>query len=283
MQAVFSLIILFLLIIIFVQFFQYKKLQAKMLVKQKEYKKRDRILLHQNKMAAMGEMIANIAHQWRQPLSAISTAASAMKLQKELNILSDETFDYSYEMIMKNTDLLSDTINNFKEFFIMDKEKSAFNLKQTIEKNITLIQNRLANSNIQVIMHLQDDLNIYGFKNEFMQVMINLLNNAIDALKIKSIKEEKIIFIENFTKENSLIIKIYDNADGINPEIMHKLFEPYFTTKHQSQGTGIGLFMAQEILVNHMNGSITCKNASFEVNKKEYHGALFEICLPIKS
>ena len=242
---------------------------------------RNKMLLHQSKMAAMGEMISNIAHQWRQPLSAISTAASAMKLQKELKILSDETFDYSYEMIMKNSEFLSETINSFRDFFSMDKEKTHFNLQETINRNIDLINNRLIENNIKLHTHLDPNIQLYGYKNEFMQVIINILNNAIDALKVKFIKEDKIILIETYMQNNDAIIVIHDNGDGIKENIKEKIFEPYFTTKHQAQGTGIGLYMTQEILVNHMNGSIQCNNATFVLNEKEYFGARFQLSIPV--
>lgn len=242
---------------------------------------RNKMLLHQSKMAAMGEMISNIAHQWRQPLSAISTAASAMKLQKELKILSDETFDYSYEMIMKNSEFLSETINSFRDFFVMDKEKTHFDLKETINRNSDLINNRLIENNIKLHSSLEENIQLYGYKNEFMQVIINILNNAIDALKVKSVKESKIIFIETYMQNNNAIILICDNGDGIKESIKEKIFEPYFTTKHQAQGTGIGLYMTQEILVNHMNGSIECNNATFVLNGKEYFGAQFKLSIPV--
>lgn len=242
---------------------------------------RNKLLMHQSKMAAMGEMISNIAHQWRQPLSAISTAASAMKLQKELKILSDETFDYSYEMIMKNAEFLSETINSFRDFFIMDKEKTDFDLKETMARNCDLINNRLVGNNIKLHFEFEENIKLNGYKNEFMQVIINILNNAIDALKTKTIKESKIILMKTYTENNNAIIIIHDNGDGIKESIKEKIFEPYFTTKHQAQGTGIGLYMTQEILVNHMNGSITCCNDTFVLDEKEYFGAQFTLSIPI--
>ncbi|MFA7084554.1 MAG: HAMP domain-containing sensor histidine kinase [Arcobacteraceae bacterium] len=242
---------------------------------------RNKMLLHQSKMAAMGEMISNIAHQWRQPLSAISTAASAMKLQKELEILTDETFDYSYNMIMKNSEFLSETINSFRDFFAIDKEKTNFDLHETIFRNIDLINNRLIENNIKLHTQFVETISLFGYKNEFMQVIINLLNNAIDALKEKSVKESKIILIATKIENNQVVISVHDNADGIKDDIKEKIFEPYFTTKHQAQGTGIGLYMTQEIIVNHMNGSIKSENCSFMLEEKEYFGALFTICVPI--
>lgn len=253
--------------------------QVKQEIKKNE--QRNKLLMHQSKMAAMGEMISNIAHQWRQPLSAISTAASAMKLQKELKILSDETFDYSYEMIMKNSEFLSETINSFRDFFIMDKEKTSFDLKETLRRNCDLIHNRLTGNNIKVHLECEENIQLYGYKNEFMQVIINILNNAIDALKMKAIKESKIILIKTLAQNNHAIIVIHDNGDGIKQSVIDKIFEPYFTTKHQSQGTGIGLYMTQEILVNHMNGTIQCKNDSFTLDEKEYFGAQFILSIPI--
>src|SRR5690606_30697056 len=124
-------------------------------------------------------------------------------------------------------------------------------------------------NNIKVYSKLEENIQLYGYKNEFMQVIINILNNAIDALKVKFIKEDKIILIETYMQNHHAIIVIHDNGDGIKEAIKEKIFEPYFTTKHQAQGTGIGLYMTQEILVNHMNGSIECNNAAFVLNEKE--------------
>ncbi len=256
-------------------------LQQKVKEEIEKNEQRNKMLLHQSKMAAMGEMISNIAHQWRQPLSAISTAASAMKLQKELKILSDETFDYSYNMIMKNSEFLSETINSFRDFFAMDKEKTNFDLEETIHQNIDLINNRLIENNIKLHSKFEPNITLFGYKNEFMQVIINLLNNAIDALKVKTIKECKLIFIHTYVENNKAIIIIHDNGDGIKENIKDKIFEPYFTTKHQAQGTGIGLYMTQEIIVNHMNGSIKSSNQPFKIEDIEYYGAQFKLTVPI--
>lgn len=205
-----------------------------------------------------------------------------MKLQKELKILSDETFDYSYNMIMKNSEFLSETINSFRDFFALDKEKTDFDLEETINRNIDLIHNRLIENNIKLHTNFEKDIVLFGYKNEFMQVIINLLNNAIDALKIKSIKENKVILIQTFTSNNQAVIVIHDNGDGIKESIKDKIFEPYFTTKHQAQGTGIGLYMTQEIIVNHMNGDIKSFNESFELEAKKYYGAKFQLTIGLK-
>jgi signal transduction histidine kinase len=136
-------------------------------------------------------------------------------------------------------------------------------------------------NNIKLHVEFEENIKLFGYKNEFMQVIINILNNAIDALKVKSIKESKLIFIQTFAQDNQAVIIIHDNGDGIKESIQEKIFEPYFTTKHQAQGTGIGLYMTQEILVNHMNGSIQCCNASFLIDEKEYFGAQFKLSIPI--
>lgn len=256
-------------------------LQQKVKEEIEKNEQRNKMLLHQSKMAAMGEMISNIAHQWRQPLSAISTAASAMKLQKELKILSDETFDYSYNMIMKNSEFLSETINSFRDFFAMDKEKTNFDLEETIHQNIDLINNRLIENNIKLHSQFEKNITLFGYKNEFMQVIINLLNNAIDALKVKTIKESKLIYIHTYIENGKAIIIVHDNGDGIKETIKEKIFEPYFTTKHQAQGTGIGLYMTQEIIVNHMNGCIQSSNQPFQIDGNEYFGAQFKLSIPL--
>jgi signal transduction histidine kinase len=231
--------------------------------------KQQHILAQQAKMAAMGEMLGNIAHQWRQPLSVITTVATGMKLQKEFNSLDDETFNKSVDNITNSALYLSDTIEDFRNFFRIDKEKTLFSIKNVFEKVFKLTDAQFKNHEIIFIKEI-DDFKLFGFENEVIQALINILNNAKDALE--NIEKPRLIFISTKKHNDKIIIKITDNAGGINEDIIDKVCEPYFTTKHQAKGTGIGLYMTEEIIVKHMNGSFNINNCEFEYEKKKYKG-----------
>ena len=239
--------------------------------------KKDRLLSQQQKMISMGQMIENIAHQWRQPLSLITTGISGIKLKKQINDLDNEFLDKTLDSILNTSKYLSDTIDDFRYFFKPQKEKNNFYLEKCCEKTVDLINPNFLNKDIQIIYKIEN-IKISGYETELIQVLINILNNSKDALT--SIEnEKKLIFIDVFKENDKAIIEIKDNAGGIDENIINKVFEPYFTTKHQSQGTGIGLFMCQEIIYKHMNGKISISNITFEYKSKTYKGALTRITL----
>jgi len=241
-------------------------------------RKSDSILAQQTKMAAMGEMIGNIAHQWRQPLSVITTAASGIKIEHEMKMLTDERLMESLDGITKSAKHLSSTIDDFRDFFKQDKEVNTFNIKGTFSKTLSLISNQFQNNEIIIIDKI-DSVIITGLENELIQVLINILNNSRDEL-INKENQSLLIFINVYEKDSFMIIEIKDNAGGIEEDIITRIFEPYFTTKHKAQGTGIGLYMSEEIISKHMNGSIMVKNESFEYKDIEYTGAKFKIKIP---
>lgn len=238
------------------------------------------IMAQQSKMAAMGEMIGNIAHQWRQPLSAITTTATGIRLHKDMNILEDKLLEEGLDNINDSAQFLSKTIDDFRNFFKINKETTYFSIQKTLDKSISLVNVQFHNMDIEIIKN-HDDVEINNYENEFIQVIINLLNNARDELIKKDSKFRKMIFID-IKKENKKIkILFKDNAGGIKKDIIERIFEPYFTTKHRSQGTGIGLYMSREIIIKNMKGTILVKNSSFSYDNINYSGAVFEITLPI--
>ncbi|MBD3831320.1 MAG: HAMP domain-containing histidine kinase, partial [Arcobacter sp.] len=257
-----------------------KILQEKFKKYQNERTKQQNIIAQQAKMAAMGEMIGNIAHQWRQPLSSISTSATGMKLQKELNILEDKFLIEGLEQINNSVQYLSTTIDDFRNFYKPDKNKKEFRILETINKVINLVDLQFRSNGITIIKNGQD-VKINSFENELIQVLINILNNARDELIKKDKDYKKLIFIDVLKNQKNLLVQIKDNAGGIPTDIITRIFEPYFTTKNQSQGTGIGLYMSREIISKSMNGEINTKNVTFEYEGKSYEGALFEIIIPI--
>jgi len=248
---------------------------------QKKLLEKEHILIQQSKMAAMGEMLANIAHQWRQPLSVISTISTSLITQKEMNMPIETDYEIkSLDKINKNTQYLSNTINDFKNFFNPNNKENDFIVGDIYKKSLTLVNSEFLNLNINIIENIED-IKITGLENELIQVLMNILSNAKDAL-VNSKNKSKLIFVDIIKQSNNIKICIYDNAGGISETIIDKVFEPYFTTKHKSKGTGIGLYMSNEIITKHMNGQIYVLNKEFIYNNTPYKGALFEIIIPIK-
>ena len=255
-------------------------LENKVLRQVKKMREKDDMLFQQSKLASMGEMIGNIAHQWRQPLSTISTAASGLKLQRELKIETENSLNESLDVIVKSTKTLSQTIDDFRNFFKKDKNETDFKIEENIGKVINLMEATLKMKDIKIVKDI-DSCNFHGLENELTQALLNIMNNAKDALIL--IEEDKYIFISVKNIEDEVIIQIKDNAKGIDPAIINKIFEPYFTTKFNSNGTGIGLYMTQSIIVKNMNGKINVSNVEFEYKNKQYTGAQFEIILKNRS
>ncbi|MFT7004539.1 MAG: signal transduction histidine kinase [Sulfurimonas sp.] len=243
-------------------------------------RKQDNILMQQSKLASMGEMIGNIAHQWRQPLAVISMDANNILLDVNLNMLNTDELIKHAQNINTQTTYLSSTIDDFKNFIKGDREKKTFDLKDNINNFIHLVASSIKNNNIHVILELKNDINTNGYKNELIQCFMNIFNNSKDAL-IQNNVDNKLIFISTSVKNNKAIIKIKDNAGGIPENILHKIFEPYFTTKHKSQGTGLGLHMTYNLIVDGMAGTIEAYNVNYEHNETSYKGAEFKIMLPI--
>jgi signal transduction histidine kinase len=238
--------------------------------------KKDFILFEQAKNAQMGEMIGNIAHQWRQPLSVISTSASGILIKKEMGTITDTQEVEMLESIIDKVNYLSQTIDTFRDYIKEKKEFKETILQESLTKDINIIQASLSNHHITLINKINDTkpIQINTLNSELSQVIINLFNNAKNALVEKEVMEP---FIKiSLKKENDrAIIKIEDNGKGIPQEILPKIFDPYFTTKHQAQGTGLGLYMSKEIIEKHLKGKLYATNTS--------NGVIFTIELPLVS
>jgi len=231
-------------------------------------------LLEQSKMAAMGEMIGNIAHQWRQPLSIISTAATGALLQKDMNILTDADLKRNLQIIDENSQYLSKIIDTFRDYLKEEKEYQEIVVQERIKKALNIVQSSLDNNYIELIHNL-DEIEPVKLKlvvGELSEVIINIINNAKDVIKEKEIKKGWIKIDLKLNPDN-VLITIEDNAGGIDKSIKKKIFEPYFTTKHQSQGTGLGLHMSYKIITESLNGKLYTKNTK--------NGAKFFIELPL--
>ncbi len=231
-------------------------------------------LFTQAKQAQMGEMIGNIAHQWRQPLNMISVSASNIKLKLEFGQLDNDNLAKSMDDIIHSTKFLSTTIDTFRNFIKDEKKVDNIVIQERIDEALNIVQVTLDNRFIKLIKDI-DYLKPIRTKivaGELSQVIINILNNAKDAMDEKSI-EDKWIKISLKELKGKAVIRIEDNAGGIPKEILPKVFDPYFTTKHQSQGTGLGLYMSYDIVTNHLGGKLYAKNSR--------NGAVFFIEIPI--
>ncbi|MDX3960365.1 transporter substrate-binding domain-containing protein [Aliarcobacter skirrowii] len=256
-----------------------KNLEILVEKKSRDLIEKENLLNHQAKMAAMGEMLENIAHQWRQPLSVISTMATSLKLKQEMKILEDKEFFQSLDIINNASQHLSNTIDDFRNFFSSEKEINKFLISNTIKKSILLLKSSIDKHNITIVEDIEDS-ELLSYESELMQVILNIISNSIDILKDKNI-DSRYIFFKTKILNNNLIITISDSGGGIDKKILNRVFEPYFTTKHKSQGTGIGLYMSLQIVTKHLHGKLSVKNSSFLQNGVEYFGAEFSINIPI--
>jgi PAS domain S-box-containing protein len=217
-----------------------------------------KLLESQSKLASMGEMIGNIAHQWRQPLSVISTVASGIAFKQENNFpMKPEDITTNMDTIISQTIYLSKTIDDFRNFIRSSGEESIIDIQSLVEKTLSIVNSTLKNNYIQTICTIEECLEIVGFENELMQAFINIINNAKDAINDNLSQEnERYIFITAYKVNENIEIEFKDNANGINPTVINRIFEPYFTTKHQSVGTGLGLAMAYKIITERHKGLI---------------------------
>ncbi len=241
-------------------------------------KQQEEQLLQQAKLVSMGEMIGNIAHQWRQPLSVISTSASGIKVQKEYGILEDSFLFEACDSIDKNVQYLSQTIDDFRNFIKGDRVKKRFSIQELIDSFTHLIEASAKSHEIKIVQNIQKDFIFEGYENELKQCFMNIYNNSKDILKEKKL-DQKLFIIEITEKKSKVIFSFKDNGGGIPKEVFPNIFDPYFTTKHKSQGTGLGLSMTYNLITQGMDGDIKASNEEFEVDGKKYRGAKFKIIL----
>jgi len=247
-------------------------LALKLRLIEKEKKRQEKILLQQNKLASMGEMLSAIAHQWRQPLSEINGIILNMDIDYKRNKLNPNQFTQHLDELELKTSYMSNTIHDFMDFFKQHKRAEYFLSSELIYNAIHLIQNSTINQiDIQYINH--EAIKIQTYKSELTQALIIVLNNAIDACFVSGRDQHKIVIKDERDREY-LIIKILDTGRGISPEILDKIFTPYFTTKHKSKGTGLGLYILQLIIEQNMQGRITVQSSDL--------GTEFKLKIPLK-
>ena len=224
-----------------------------------ELRRREQMLLQQNRVAAMGEMIVNIAHEWRQPLNVLALLVQQLPLEHETGRCNEKYLQETSQKAMQVIQQISQTIDDFRNLFSRDKEKISFRAKAVVETTISLVQASFLEQQIALHVVEEEDVLAEGYPNELSQVILNILMNARDAL-LERATEKPEIRIRIFKENGRPVITITDNAGGIPEEIIAKIFDPYFTTKGPDKGTGIGLFMAKTIIEKNMNGSLTVRN-----------------------
>ncbi len=237
-----------------------------------ERKQQEQLLIQNSKLAAMGEMIGMIAHQWRQPLSSISTLAGNLRVYLDLDMFEKNQFTELLNDINIHAQYLSNTINDFRHFFKPDNPKDMVVMSQIIEDTLNIIGKSLEYKNVTLIKDYSFSTPILTYPNELMQVFLNLLKNASDAFVDKRVATPQII-IRGFETDDYVKVEIYDNAGGIPEEIIDKVFEPYFSTKGPGTGTGLGLYMSKTIVHEHCRGQLLAHNTK--------EGACFTIKLPL--
>jgi len=247
----------------------------------KQSRLKDEMIHQQSKLAQMGEMLGNIAHQWRQPLNALTMLIQTFELKSMNNKLTKEFISNQVKEGLLIANSMSDTINEFRNYFRPEHKKSLFFIDESIDNAIFLIDGVLKKDNIQILFKNKSHIKLLGYSNSFMQVIINLLNNSREILLDEKI-DDRFIEIKFIDNKEYINISVIDNGGGVPENILNRIFEPYFTTKHQSSGTGIGLYMSKNIINNQFDGTLKVKNDIISLNNKRYIGARFDIKIPKK-
>lgn len=247
---------------------QNRELEELIKIEVEKNRQKDKIMFQQNKMAAMGEMLNNIAHQWRQPLMEISSLFIPIQARVDFDLEIDKK--ELKNAILKLNDItkyMSNTIDDFRDFFATNKEKEEFKISSQINSCLSIISGSLKTNNIMLDIVIRKNPTIYGYKSEYTQVLINLINNAKEMLIQRNIKEPKITITISETKQK-VQISVEDNAGGVKVDPISDIFKPFFTYEKKG-GSGIGLFMSKLIIENKMNGELQVENTK--------NGALFKI------
>jgi signal transduction histidine kinase len=240
------------------------KLEVKIKEAIKENRQKDQQLFQQSRLAQMGEMISMIAHQWRQPLNAISAASMSMNLKAKLNKLDNELAINLTAKISEYSQHLSSTIDDFRDFFKANKEKEKTTYEELLKMVLNIVETSIVNKNIKLVKNLNSQKVFCTNPNELKQVILNLIKNAEDVLLDRNVENPKITI-----ETNDNVLTISDNGGGIPEDIIDKIFDPYFSTKSKKDGTGLGLYMSKIIIEEHCGGKLSVTNAK--------EGAVFKV------
>lgn len=247
-------------------------LEQRVLEEMTKRHEREKVLQSQAKMAAMGEMMDAVAHQWKQPLNALSMYSDLLRMDFKAGEVTDNYIEQFVSDIQDQINHMVTTLSEFRTFFRPDKEPEPFGLKRCTQSVMLLIHDEMLRNNITIIVESKREIIITGIENEFKHLLLNLLSNAKDAFLEQGTKE-RTIFIRFYKRDKHVFVEVEDTAGGVPDAIIGEIFKPNFTTKGEGKGTGVGLYMSTQI-VHKMHGAITVENTA--------NGALFRIKLPLQ-
>jgi len=222
-------------------------------------REKDHLMIQQGRLAAMGEMIGNIAHQWRQPLNVVGLLVQSLPEYHHRGELSRECLEETVGQAMEVITHMSQTMDDFRNFFKPDREKKEFHFREVMGKSLSFLRPHLRYHNIEVTIEISDGLRVRGYPNEYSQVLINILGNAKDVFLERGTRDP-VIAIRAFEKDGRSVVTVTDNGGGVSQDIVSRIFDPYFTTKQTGEGTGLGLYMSKTIIEKNMQGSLTVRN-----------------------
>lgn len=239
----------------------------------KSIQEKDIFIMSQSRTALLGEMLSMIAHQWRQPLTAITTTIGIIQMKMSLQQYEEEYFQEQLVKMVDYAQHLSGTIDDFRNFFKLDNEASSFKVTKVIKRALKLSESMLHGANIVVEKSFQTEKSIMSFENGLIQVLMNIIQNAHDVLMENKIKDPK-IWITTKEDDEAIVITINDNGGGIPSDVLPKIFDPYFSTKSKNEA-GLGLYMSEKIITEHCKGELSVTNTK--------DGTCFTITLPMKT
>ncbi|MDH5464348.1 MAG: PAS domain-containing sensor histidine kinase [Thiovulaceae bacterium] len=249
------------------------KLEERIVIEVEKNRETERMMHQQSKLATMGEMIGNIAHQWRQPLNILALVLQDIYIKFQLGALDKPLMEINYDKANNLLQYMSQTIDDFRTFFKNEEKDELFDVNAALQTVFDLVGTRFTSNKTKCEVELIENGQVLGTENGFKQVVINLLNNAQEAILANGTKDGMIDIV--IKKEGDyIVVEVSDNGGGVPQEIIDHVFEPYFTTKHQTQGTGLGLYMSKQIIEHNMGGRLEVKNSK--------QGAIFSIALPFK-
>ena len=249
---------------------QEKLLELKIAQRTQELQQKDKQMLQQSRLAQMGEMIGMIAHQWRQPLAAISATSADINVKATLGKLEETKAIELSDKILEYSQHLSNTIDDFREFFKPNKERKETSFTELLGSVLGIVETTIQNQNVKIIQDLQCHDTFYSYPNELKQVILNLIKNAEDVLLEKEIRNAY-IKIKTYKENDGMVLEVSDNGGGVPDDILDKIFDPYFSTKTAKDGTGLGLYMSKTIIETHCAGSLCASNG--------IDGAIFKITI----
>ena len=235
------------------------------------------------KMNLFGEMLSDITHQWKQPLSVISFATSALNLKNDLNTLDKKESAVLLKIITENVSFMSNTIDTFSNFINDKNEEKEYFYLHNLMKEVTFLINPIFKINFikyKIIEH--EDILLDGYKNDFLQILLNISINIKDVLVKKTIDILGLILVDIKKEDSNIIIKIKDNAGEVSDDVIDKIFNKYFTTKEKDNRTSLGLYMCKQIIEKKMKGNIEASNVEYSYSNKIYKGLEFKLIFPIK-